>query len=45
MCKRQFAEIVLPVAAFVPLLVAGLMLTSPHGLARSVEASFDPRSI
>ena len=45
MFKRQLEKIVLPAAAFVPILVAVIVLTSPDGLAQSDDASFDPRSI
>jgi len=42
MFKRQFEKMMLPVAAFVPILVAGILVTSPRGLAQSAGASFDP---
>ena len=45
MLKRQFEKIVLPVAACVPVLVAGILLTSPRGLAQSDQASFDPARV
>jgi len=45
MFKRQFEKAVLPVAACLPLLVAGLLVTSPRGLAQSDGAGFDPARV
>ena len=42
MFKRQFEKMILPVAAVIPILVAGMLVTSPRGLAQSDGASFDP---
>jgi hypothetical protein len=45
MLKRQFEKMVLPVAALVVILVAGMLVTSPRGLAQSAGASFDPARV
>src|SRR5215469_17043778 len=44
MSKRQFKKMLLPVAASVMVLVAGMLVTSPRGLAQP-GASFDPARV
>ena len=41
MLTRHFEKIMLPVAAFVVIFVAGMLVTSPRGLAQSAGANFD----
>ena len=45
MFKLQLKKMLLPVAACLPLVVAGLFVTSPRGLAQSGGASFDPARV
>jgi hypothetical protein len=48
MFKRQFEKMLLPIAAVVPIVVAGMLVTSPRGLAQSAAAtaaSFDPARV
>jgi hypothetical protein len=45
MFKRQLEKMALPVAVFVPILVAAILVTSPRGLAQSDGSSFDPARV
>jgi hypothetical protein len=45
MFKRQFEKIVLALAAVAPILAAGMLITSPRGLAQPDGASFDPARV
>ena len=45
MFQRKFEKVLLPVAALVAILVFGMLVTSPRGLAQSAGASFDPARV
>lgn len=45
MFKRKFQKMRVPAAACLPILVAGLLATSPRGLAQSDQASFPPARV
>jgi hypothetical protein len=45
MFKHQLEKIMLPLAASGVMLVAGLLVTSPRGLAQSAAASVDPSRV
>jgi hypothetical protein len=45
MFERKFQKMLVPAATCLPILVAGLLVTSPRGLAQSDQASFDPARV